>query len=178
MKNESSAYNAIVKNGWSDLIENLKRKGHLWTDFDNVRKEAEKYKTRREFKLKSFGAYYSALKNNWLDEVTKHMETQFVWTKNLVNDIAKKYDNYVDFRKNNKTAYDAAIKYGWINDVTKHMERRNVWDDESVKQEALKYQNRDAFRVGSSGAFAYAKKNNILDDVTSHMELKKIKPSD
>jgi hypothetical protein len=87
MKNESSAYNAIVKNGWSDLIENLKRKGHLWTDFDNVRKEAEKYKTRREFKLKSFGAYYSALKNNWLDEVTKHMETQFVWTKNLVNDI-------------------------------------------------------------------------------------------
>ena len=175
MKNEESAYNAILKNGWLDLIENLKRKELPWMDFDNVKKEAEKYRIRREFRQNSPGAYSSAVKNNWLDEVTKHMDLQFVWTKNLVNDIAKKYDNYVDFRKNNKTAYDAAIKYGWINDVTKHMKRRNVWDDESVKQEALKYQNRDAFRVGSSGAFTYAKKNNMLDDVTSHMELKNLK---
>jgi hypothetical protein len=174
-KNEPTAYGAILTNKWDDLIENLKRKEHPWTNFDNVKKEAEKYTMKTDFSKNSPGAFGSAVKNGWIDDVTKHMEIKFVWTKDLVNDVAKKYDNYTDFRIENKNVYDAAQKNGWLNDVTKHMKRRKVWDDESVKQEALKYQNREAFRLGSLGGYAYAKKNNILDDVTSHMGLKNVK---
>jgi predicted GIY-YIG superfamily endonuclease len=94
---EASAYGAILTNKWYDLIENLKRKEHPWTNFDNVKQESEKYKTRKEFSQNSPGAYNSALKNGWLNNVTKHMESKFVWTKDLVNDVAKKYDNYTDF---------------------------------------------------------------------------------
>lgn len=174
-KNEPTAYGAILTNKWDDLIEILKRKEYPWTNFDNVKKEAEKYNTRVEFKKNSPGAYNSAIKNGWMDEVTKHMILKFVWTKDLINDIAKKYESYVDFRKENKTAYNAAHKNGWLNDVTKHMNKRNVWDDESVQQEALKYQNRESFRLDSMGAYSYAKKNNILDDITRHMGLKNTK---
>jgi hypothetical protein len=174
-KNEPSAYAAILSNKWYDLIENLERKEYPWTEINNVKQEAKKYKTKKEFSQNSPGAYNSALKNGWMDEVTKHMILKFVWTKDLINDIAKRYDDYVDFRKENKNAYNAAQKNGWLNDVTKHMNKRNVWDDESVKQEALKYQNRESFRLGSTGAYSYAKKNNILDDVTRHMGLKNTK---
>jgi hypothetical protein len=123
----------------------------------------------------SKGFYNAALYNGWIDEVSKHMTSRFIWTKNLVSDITKKYDNYAEFRKKHKSAYDAAVKYGWIDDLTQHMKKRKVWDYESVKQEALKYQNREAFRLGSLGGYSYAKKNNILDIVTSHMELKNVK---
>jgi predicted GIY-YIG superfamily endonuclease len=174
-RNEPTAYAAVLVNKWYDLIENLKRKEHPWTNFDNVKKEAEKYNMKTDFSKNSPGAFASAVKNGWIDDVTKHMTPKFLWTKNLVNDIAKKYDNSTEFRAHNKRAYDAAQKYGWLDDVTKHMKKRKVWDDESVKQEALKYQNREAFRMGSNGAYSYAKKNNILDDVTSHMELKNVK---
>ena len=174
-RNEPTAYGAVLANKWYDLIENLKRKEHPWTNFDNVKKEAEKYTIKTDFSKNSPGAFGSAVKNGWIDDVTKHMEIKFVWTKDLVNDVAKKYDNYTDFRIENKNAYDAAQRNGWLNDVTKHMKRRKVWDDESVKQEALKYQNREAFRLGSLGGYSYAKKNNILDDVTSHMGLKNVK---
>jgi hypothetical protein len=174
-KNESSAYSAILKNSWYDLIENLKRKECKWVSFDNIKEEAKKYKTKKEFNKKSMSAYNAAQRYGWLDDVTKHMEKKFIWTKDLLNDIAKKYDNYVDFRKENHNAYNAAVKYNWLNDVTKHMKKRNTWDYESVKKEAQKYQNREAFRLGGLGAYSYAKKHKILDDITSHMELKNVK---
>jgi predicted GIY-YIG superfamily endonuclease len=174
-KGEPGAYNFILTNKLKYLLIDLERGDIIKYNLENVKIEAKKYKTKKEFMENSKGFYNAALYYGWIDEVSKHMTSRFIWTKNLVNDITTKYDNYTEFRKKHKSAYDAAVKYCWLDDVTQHMKKRKVWDDESVKQEALKYQNREAFRLGCLGGYSYAKKNNILDIVTSHMEFKNVK---
>jgi len=173
-KSEPSAYNSLLRNNKHYLLSNLERIEYYWINFENVYEEAKKYKTKKEFINNSPGAFLSSKKNNWYNEVTKHMTQKFVWSKKLVKEITEKYDDYNEFRANNKGAYDAAHKYGWLEELTSHMKKKRFWNHDSVRIEALKYKNRDAFRVNSGGAFCYAKKNNILDDVTSHMELKNI----
>ena len=174
-KGEPGAYNFILTNKLKDLLKDLKRGDILKYNLENVKNEAKKYKTKKEFMENSRGFYNAALYNGWIGEVTEHMMSRFIWTKDLVSEITKKYDNYTEFIKKHKSAYDAAVKYGWIEELTHHMKKRKVWDYESVKKEALKFKNRDAFRMGSLGGYSYAKKNNILDEITSHMELRNVK---
>ena len=174
-KFEAGAYNFILKHKLKDLLKDLKRGDILKYNLENVKNEAKKYKTKKEFMENSRGFYNAALYNGWIGEVTEHMMSRFIWTKDLVSEITKKYDNYTEFIKKHKSAYDAAVKYGWIEELTHHMKKRKVWDYESVKKEALKFKNRDAFRMGSLGGYSYAKKNNILDEITSHMELRNVK---
>jgi len=50
----------------------MKPKGY-WT-FEKCREESLKYNNRSDFRIKSNGAYNSALKNKWLDDICKHME--------------------------------------------------------------------------------------------------------
>jgi len=44
-----------------------------WTK-ERCAKEAEKFKYKSEFSRKANGAYISALKNGWIDEICSHME--------------------------------------------------------------------------------------------------------
>jgi hypothetical protein len=175
-KNEKSAYIAVSKNNWNDLLSGLERK----LIKDNTDKDlfeiAKKYRTKKEFKENYPSEYLYAQRKGLLKNITEHMVSgRFKWTKEKVLEIAEKYNNLTEFRKENKNAHDAAHKHGWFTDVTKHMKKRRVWDYDSVKQVAIKYQNREAFRLSGMGAYSYAKKNNILDEITSHMELKNIK---
>lgn len=73
----SAAYHGAFRNGWVDEIcshmdNRIKVKPGYWTH-ENCKHEALKYKKRIEFKTNAKGAYESALKNNWLDEVCSHM---------------------------------------------------------------------------------------------------------
>ena len=40
-----------------------------WNDIEKCRDEAKKYNGRYEFQLNSYGAYNSALRHNWLNEI-------------------------------------------------------------------------------------------------------------
>ena len=40
-----------------------------WNIKENVIREAKKYKTRRQFQLNCCGAYQSAIRNGWIDEM-------------------------------------------------------------------------------------------------------------
>ena len=51
----------------------VKSKKIKWT-FVNCKKESLIYKTRSTFCKKSNGAYNSARKNGWLDEICNHMK--------------------------------------------------------------------------------------------------------
>jgi len=70
-KYSPGAYNSIYKNGWlSEFYPNSRKRcknGH-WSNIDNCKIEASKYKSRSEFKKYSNTAYKYACKNDWMDE--------------------------------------------------------------------------------------------------------------
>jgi predicted GIY-YIG superfamily endonuclease len=75
-KNSPSAYYRSLKKKWLDnicthMISSTKSKNY-WS-IENCKLEALKYKTRSDFNIKSNGAYNACCKNNWLDDVCKHM---------------------------------------------------------------------------------------------------------
>ena len=76
-KHEKNAYSAAKYNGWLDEIcthmEYKKLPNNYWNNFDNCKKEALKYTTKKDFYSKSEHTYNMALKNGWIDDICKHM---------------------------------------------------------------------------------------------------------
>ena len=76
-KKSFSAYNIARLNGWNDeicshMIRSRKPDGY-WIK-EHCHEEALKYKTRSQFESNSKGAYLSALRKGWLDQICSHME--------------------------------------------------------------------------------------------------------
>ena len=59
-------------------------------NFKAVNNEAAKYETKSDFVNNSPGAYDSAHRNGWLNEVCSHMERKKKWTKKKLISEAKK----------------------------------------------------------------------------------------
>ena len=154
----------------------------MW-DFENVQEEALKYKTRNEFRKRSGGAYDSAIRNGWLDEVCSHMVLEkgdpgyWVIFEN-VREEALMYETRREFKKRSRGAYLSACKNGWLDMVCSHMKLKKgnpgYWVIfENVREQALKHKTRNEFRKRSRGAYKSAVKNGWLDEVCSHMVLEK-----
>ena len=182
LKGSPSAYGVAKKNNWFDDVtkhmEISKGQPGYWT-FDKVKQAAEKYRTKAEFRSNRPGAYQMAYNNNWLDDVTKHMEElkkpKNYWTYDMVKQEAEKYTTKSDFSKSSPGAYASALKFNWLDDVTNHMKLvkggYGYWTFDTVKQEAEKYNTKTEFQKGSPSAYTLAQKNNWLDDVTKHMSV-------
>ena len=122
IRNEKSAYNIAVSNGWmSDFIW-LKRINNKWTR-ENCEIEARKYKTMPEFINGNSSAYKAARKNGWLEDYTffeiKKLKKDLYyiitgqWAKKAYEE-AKKYTTYVEFRKQSPTYFTCASFRGWL----------------------------------------------------------------
>jgi len=171
--NSPNVYATLLRKNLKHLYSHLIN-FNKWMIMDNVRKEALKYKTRKDFCSKSQGAYHAAIRYGWLEDVCIHMIPKFRWTKEKIVELSKNYKYYKDFREANKIAYQIGKKFGWLNDT--HLIKTNIqWNYESVKEEALKYKNRNEFCVKNSGAYQYALKNNILNEITTHMKILNVK---
>jgi predicted GIY-YIG superfamily endonuclease len=114
--------------GWKIL--NVKKTGALGSiiakwNFDTVKDEALKYKTRGEFSKKSPSAYGAAKKNGWYEKVTEHMPKSKTQKRDFedIRNVALKYKSPEEFREKDYGAYQAARKNGWYEEVTKHMKR-------------------------------------------------------
>ena len=108
---------------------NKKRQAHnkKW-DYDSTFKEAQKYKSRTEFKRNANGAYHVARANGWLDlyvwfEPTAIVHREAViaakkrkWTYEACKEIASNSRGRLDFRKKSPGAYNAAWTNGWLDD--------------------------------------------------------------
>ena len=124
-RNNNGVYCAAYKNGWLDEIcshmEPGKR-GSVWWTKESCEKIAKKYKTKSEFKEGNMGAYNSAYKRGWLDEICKHMIPgklpNGTWTKENCQLEALKYKTKYEFLKGNRSAYQAAYKNGWLDDCS------------------------------------------------------------
>jgi predicted GIY-YIG superfamily endonuclease len=124
------------------------------------------------------GAYLSALRHNWLDEICSHMKRPInhnkKWFKEDCKNEALKYNTRTDFFNNAIGAYKAAYKNNWLEEICCHMtsikKPNNYWTKNLVHSEALKYSSKLDFIKNSKSAYIAASKNNWIDEVCGHME--------
>lgn len=97
-KKSGGAYDFAARNNWLDKIcshmNYLRKPNNYWT-FELIKLEALKYNKISDFMKKSSGAYESALKNDWLKEISLHMykinKPNDYWTYELCHIEALKY---------------------------------------------------------------------------------------
>jgi len=161
------------------LQENGKKPRNYWT-YEKCKEEALKYKSITEFQKNSNGSYYSSLKNNWLNDICKHMiqkrKPNGYWTYEKCKEESLKYKTITDLQKGNISCYNICYKNKWINELCNHMvspqKPRNYWTYEKCKEESLKYDNRKDFKNKSKGCYSACYKNNWLDELCKHMIIK------
>ena len=143
---------------------------------ETVSKEALKYKTKKEFSIKSSGAYNWASTNKVMDKVTHHMPKnayggKYKWTEENIRSVAQRFTKRGEFRKAHSGAAFAADRLGIYEDICSHMEESLTaqYSIEELKREALKYKHRKEFQIGHPSAYQTALKRKILDQVCSHM---------
>ena len=149
-----------------------------WTK-EKCKEEALKYRNRNDFKINS-GAYRPSLKNNWLDEISKHMmkpyEKNIIWTKEKCKEEALKYNIRKDFKNKNGAAYNSAYNNNWLNEICNDMiqpyKKNNYWIKEKCQKEALKYNSRNDFKKGSPVAYSKSIKIKWMDEICLHMNSK------
>lgn len=141
-KGSRGAYKSALKNKWLDnytwFIDGNKRallKRTLWNK-ETCYKEAQKYKTKSEFKYGSNGAYNVARKNKWLDDYTwfengrkLFAEKITKWTYGKCLEESKKYSSRKEFCDGSVGAYTRALNNNWLDDFT-WLKNENMWSDQ------------------------------------------------
>ena len=163
--------------GWNILNRakagSLGGKYVVWT-YEECKSHALQCSTRSEFITKHPGAYASAIKNKWLDDICQHMELKFE-IKNDSETVrleAQKYSTRQEFKHGSNSAYEYARKHHLLDAICTHMTRplpKVKWTDEAIFEEAKKYSSKEEFRKGNSSAYSIAYKKGIIDKVCSHM---------
>ena len=86
---------------------------------------AADYSRRVDFQRNARGAYLSALRQGFLDDVCEHMARQLkpkgYWTLEMCKAEALKYSARGVFMRQSATAYNISLKNGWLDEVCKHM---------------------------------------------------------
>lgn len=121
-KESGSCYRTAKERGWIEEICSHMQpilKKIKWTK-EKCATEASKYNTRTLFQKGSRGAYKSALKNKWLEEICYHMITikkpNGFWNKENCAIEAKKYNSKVELYRKNSSAYNASLKNNWLDE--------------------------------------------------------------
>ena len=89
-----------------------------WTK-DKCFEESKKYKTRTEFKIKSCGAYYTSIDNNWLDDffikTNNNYPTKY-WNYDNCKKISLSCKSRNDLNKKSRSAYNSSKRNGWLDE--------------------------------------------------------------
>lgn len=142
---------------------------HIKWSKDKVIEISKQYKSKSEFEKNNGGAYQSALKNGWLDEMDwlkRPTNYNFKCTKEYVFEESKKYKTISEFNKYSRGSYEKARKNGWLDEMTWLVRQiHKDWDKDSVFTESSKYSTRSEFRIGSYSAYDVARKNGWLNEL-------------
>jgi len=126
---EEEFVNIYREKGW--LILNKTKTGSIGSNTIKWTKEkcheiALKYNSRKEYSINS-SSYYSAYKNNWLDDICTHMKQKRnkngYWTKEKCHEIALKYNTRTIFYNSYPGVYSKACKNKWLDDICSHMNK-------------------------------------------------------
>jgi hypothetical protein len=125
-KNEPGLYHYLLrfKPEWIDrYYTRLRKPNNFWT-LDNLIKDAKKYKSRREWKMNSPGAYSRALKDKLMNKCCNHMsasKTARKWNLETCKVDALKYKTRKEWNIKSSGAYGKAFDNGWIELCCSHM---------------------------------------------------------
>ena len=80
------------------------------------------------FEKNSGGAYHKCFMNDWLEDISSHMDykkrkNNNFWNKENCQKEALKYNKISDFAYNSKGAYKAVRKNGWSPEIYSHMKK-------------------------------------------------------
>lgn len=127
---EGDYVDSYIKNGWKIL--NKHKTGGLggtdikWT-FDKCKEEALKFKNKKEFCDKSFGAYNKAKSKKWINDICSHMtplrKPKVNWDFYLCYNESIKYKSRTEFNKKSCGAYKYALKNNLLDMVCIHMKK-------------------------------------------------------
>ena len=142
-----------------------------WSSREEVFKESHKYHSRSEFKRKAGGAYYHALSNGWLEEMSwlKTPPKKIKWTRDKVFEESHKYHYRGEFCNGSPAAYKAAKDNGWLEEMTWIKEKRkpcNYWTKPRVFEESHKYTNKKDFETNAKTAFILATQKGWIKQMT------------
>ena len=119
-KGDASAWSAARVHNWLDEVcshMQLRIEHGKWSTYDVCKKEAAKYASRSEFSKMSPGAYASARKNGWSEDICAHMPQVPDWSsKDVVAKEAAKYQKRSQFEIGSSGAYNVARKNRWLDE--------------------------------------------------------------
>jgi predicted GIY-YIG superfamily endonuclease len=174
----TSAYQAVLKNNWSDeafvhMPEGIKPKRY-WYDKDICFEEASKYKSLTELKRNSPSAYQAAYINNWLSEFYPDKKIQKPYgywdSKEHCLEAALTCSSRLEFSKKFSKAYNTSREQGWIDEVCAGMEEKtSKYTKEECKKIALQYNTRGDFRKYNQYVYNICRVNSWLNEVCSQM---------
>lgn len=181
-KKEEELISEYENNGWEIL--NVVKAGNLgsgklfWTK-ERCKESALTYLSRDEFRRKAKGAYESARRRGWLDELCSHMQSDIkdsgYWTEERILEVAYKCLTKSEFNKRYSGAFGAARRLGIFEKACSHMTSPKMsngyWIKERCEAEAKKYQTLKEFRKNSSGAYLSARRNDWIKDICKHMKI-------
>lgn len=172
------AYRMALKNGWTEVFSHMV-KGYIKYTYSDLRKEALKYHTKKDFKENSIWAYRACVQRKILKELCGHMKrkTSYDYTLNELKEEALKYKSRKEFKESNSKLFYAANRRGLITTICQHMVNpRIIWTKEVCRQESLKYNTRVELRNNSPICEDVIIKNKWQKELCSHM-VSKNKPS-
>jgi predicted GIY-YIG superfamily endonuclease len=97
--------------------------------------EGLKFTRRSDFNLHSKGAYDSAKRNGWLNEIYLNMKVfdrkdlNLFWTKERCEIKALLCDTRIEFKKKYSGAYQSARRHKWLDEICKHMRIKKSGSD-------------------------------------------------
>lgn len=149
------------------------RKPRGYWDYEHCYKEAQKFKTKNEFKHGNEAAYSIARKNGWLDKFDWFLPQRGKWTYETCFEEAKKYTHRAQFQKESVSAYTVALKNGWLdnylwfgNGNKISAEKRRIWTKEACYELALQCKSRSDLKKHNAQAYKTARQNGWLEDYT------------
>lgn len=181
MRKSPSAYSIACREGWiteicSHMVRPLPKR--FWTK-ERCLSEAQKYKSRKDFFIKSNSAYSAASKQGWIKDICKHMPYQQkepgYWTKDKCRIEALQYKTKAEFRQQSSSAYVATKRNGWIKELCSHMVSVKKHPDGTLTKEyckkiASKYETKADFQRNNQSIYNKSLKQGWLDSICKHMK--------
>lgn len=101
-----------------------RHKWGYWTK-EKCSEEAGKYETKSAFRIGSPGAFTSAYKHGWIDEICKNLKLlRTYYSMTECAEEASKYDTKTDFLKKAPLHYSHAVRKGFLNMICGHMKKQ------------------------------------------------------
>jgi very-short-patch-repair endonuclease len=130
IKGSSTSYSVAKKNGWvkeaCSLMTSPKVPMGYWT-LETLKADAQKYRTKVEWKRVNASAYATALQKDFLAECCAHMvalkNPNGYWTMARCIASAKQFATIQSWALGDPPAYDAAKRAGWMDYASVHMVR-------------------------------------------------------